>query len=1106
MRTIPKIITWLPLLLLWSACREKIPYAFALHAGASLGIDFENTLQPDSVMNMFKYMYFYNGAGIGAADFNNDGKTDIFLAGNQVADALYLNQGNLQFKESTKAAGIVDDKGWSTGVSVVDINHDGLMDIYVCRVGRYENLSSRNVLWVCTHIDSAGIPHYEEQAARYGIDFSGFSTQALFFDYDLDGDLDMYLMNHAVHHSGMFAPRQQFAGTQSLLSGDRLYQNEGGTYKDVTRQSGILSYEIGYGLGIVVCDANSDGWPDLYIGNDFHENDYLYINNQNGTFTEDARQWLGHTSQFTMGVDAADIDNDGLQDIVSLDMLPADPYILKRSLGEDAYDIFQMKVQYGYQHQYARNNLQLNTGAGRFAEAGLYSGIYATDWSWSALWMDFDHDGYKDLFVGNGIPKRLNDMDYVSFVTDRSYQQKIRTNAIGQKELALVEQFPEIKIPNYFFANRGKAQFERINAWIQNDQPTFSNGAVYADFDNDGDLDVMVNNIGDKPMLYENLCNPDSTLLGWQVSFTGMPANSMGIGCKVLLFSGGQLLLTEKQAVRGFQSSMEVPLHVTAGAHPIDSVWVVWPNNTYQSMPGLGKPGRVQIAYSTTLPAMPWQTIRQQKASNFLPTTDVTAAAAVQFVHHENEFREFNREALLPRMLSTEGPALAVADINGDGLQDFYAGNARNEKATVYVQQANGTFLQIAQPALQADSAYEDVDAVWHDVNGDGHPDLIVASGGNEYYGGHPLQLPRLYLNDGKGVLYKKENAFANTHGTWSCVRILDANADGKPDVFLGARAVPFQYGIAPASALCINDGTGLFTNRIAQISPALEQVGIVTDALWADIDMDGQKELMVATEWGGIYRFGSGSLPWQAQPITTLHGWWQCLALADINGDGLPDLIAGNMGLNNRLHPSPESPVQLYVHDFDGNGGVEQILTYRLQGRDIPFANKDELTRQLPLLKKKYLYAGDFAKASLEEMLGKQALKEATRLEVHTFAHTAFVQDEQGKFAPVDLPWQVQLTPLRTMLPAHGNGSQRTGIWVAGNFFENNIQMGRQDAGMPTLLNYNPTQKLWTFRSIALPQAQGQVRKMALIPLQGMQAMILAKNNDSLRIILPQP
>ncbi|HUQ96039.1 MAG TPA: CRTAC1 family protein, partial [Chitinophagaceae bacterium] len=564
------------------------------------GLAFVNKLTPTAQFNMFHYMYFYNGGGIGAGDFNNDGLIDLFFSANQSGNKLYLNTGNLKFKEVTTTARIPQDNSWSTGVSVVDVNNDGLLDLYVCKVGNYETLKSKNQLLVCGGIGRDGVPFYADKAAEYGVDFSGFSTQAAFLDYDMDGDLDLFLLNHSVHQNGSFAERGKFLGTYHPLSGDRLYRNERTHFTDVTKESGINSSAISYGLGIAVSDLNLDGYPDLYIGNDFHENDYFYINQKNGTFNDELPDHIMHTSQFSMGVDVADVTNDGYPEIISMDMLPSDPYILKRSLGEDEFNIFNLKIGYGYNYQYTRNNLQWNRRNGLFSEVGLLAGVAATDWSWAPLWMDFDNDGRKDLFISNGIPKRLNDIDYINYVSNGEMQEKIRDNKLAESDMALIDKFPQIKLPNRFFRNGSDLAFQDMDTAIANNKPTFSNGAVYADLDNDGDLDVVVNNIDDPVLVYENktAAKGDSSFL--ELNLKGPEQNRNAVGAKVILFSKAGIQTYEKYPVRGFQSSMEVPLHIGLGGVTIDSLFLVWPDNTFQKL--THQHGLVTLTYQKGLP------------------------------------------------------------------------------------------------------------------------------------------------------------------------------------------------------------------------------------------------------------------------------------------------------------------------------------------------------------------------------------------------------------------------------------------------------------------------------------------------------------------------
>ncbi|RYZ58992.1 MAG: hypothetical protein EOO14_08975, partial [Chitinophagaceae bacterium] len=797
------------------------------------GLDFSNKLSYSPEFNLFKYMYFYNGSGVGAGDFNNDGKIDLFFASNQAQNKLYLNKGGLHFEDATNEAAIPNDGGWSTGVSVVDINNDGLLDIYVCRVGQFETLQSRNQFLINTGLTKEGIPVFEDRAAAMGVDFSGFSTQAAFFDYDTDGDLDMFLLNHSVHQNNNFRPRANFDATYDALSGDRIFRNDDESFTDVTRETGILSTAISYGLGIAVADINLDGYPDLYIGNDFHENDYLYINQKNGTFGEESGKWLMHTSQYSMGVDVADINNDAYPEIISVDMLPSDPYILKRSLGEDNYNLFHEKISMGYSYQFTRNNLQYNRRNGAFSEIGLYSGIAATDWSWAPLWVDFDNDGLKDLFISNGIPKRMNDIDYVNFVTSGEVQQKITNNDMQGKDLSLISKFPEIKIPNRFYRNNGDLSFADATTVVENNAPGFSNGAVYADLDNDGDQDIVVNNIDSPVLLYENKSVKGKEVDYLKLHLQGNGKNKNAIGAKVVLYTGGQTRTYENFPVKGFLSSMQVPIHLGIKNTKVDSLFVIWPDRTFTRIETPKDSSFFTVKYEQGLPLFAFSQITSAQQSVSWPVQDISSETGLSFVHKENRFVEFDREHLIPHMVSTEGPTTAVADINGDGLEDMFIGAARDRKAAVLLQQPAGRFAETPQPHLFADSIYEDTGACWADVNKDGYTDLVVASGGNEFYGEDRHNTPRIYLNDGKGQLTRLANPFDNIFSTASSVSATDFNGDGYPDLFLGGRTVPWAYGQIPRSCLLRNNRNGTFTDVTSQLAKELEYAGMVTSAQW---------------------------------------------------------------------------------------------------------------------------------------------------------------------------------------------------------------------------------------------------------------------------------
>jgi hypothetical protein len=1077
--------------------------AFEVLTASRTGLNFSNTLHSDTALNLFRYMYFYNGSGVGAADFNNDGKIDLFFAANQGSNKLFLNEGGLHFKDVTKEANIKPDSGWSTGVSVIDINNDGLMDIYVCRVAQFKMLKGKNQLLVCQGIDANGIPFYKDEADKYGIDFSGFSTQAAFFDYDLDGDLDFFLMNHPVDHKGNYAPRIDFVNTQDPLSGDRLFRNDNGHFTDITASSGINSTKIGYGLGLCVSDVDMDGWPDIYIGNDFHENDYLYINQHNGTFREEGSERLMHTSQFSMGVDIADITNDGFPEIISTDMLPSDPYILKRSLGEDDNDIFYRKISIGYNYQYSRNNLQYNRRNGLFSEVGLYSGIYATDWSWSPLWVDFDNDGLKDLFISNGIPKRMSDIDYINFISSDEIQEKMRQNKMGEKEMELINHFPEIKIPNKFFSNSGDLKFRDIGNEIDNSTSSFSNGAVYCDLDGDGDLEIVVNNINDNALLYENKANKNKPGNFVEISLKGSATNINAIGSKIIIFTGGGIRTYENYTVRGFQSSMNEPLHIGLANTIIDSAFLIWPDNTFEKIELKKQTSNLTFVYKPGLPQFNYAVVSSYYKPTVTKLVNITAESGLSYIHQENEFAEFNRESLIPHMLSTEGPALATGDINRDGLDDIFLGSSKGFKSGLFVQNKSGKFNKIEIRAIADDSTFEDTDACFEDVNNDGNVDIIVASGGNEYYGHSNFLLPRVYINDGKGSFYKKEDAFSGLFFTESCIVPFDFNGDGFVDLFVGGRTIPWAYGEIPPSVLLQNDGTGKFTDVTTRYAVGLSDIGFVTSAQWFDLDKDGDKDLILSLEWGGIVAFINDKGIFSKKVLTDKKGWWNFLLPFDADNDGDIDLIAGNLGLNSRLKASDKEPVRLYYNDFDDNEKDEQILTYYLQGKEIPFASKAELEKKIPQLKKKFFYAEDFAKASLEDIFSSEKLKNAKILSADYFSNAVLINKGNMQFEVRSLPWESQLTSYKDAIVINANDDSLPDIFVGANYYNSNVALGRYDADFGTIL-VNKGGGNFVPEPLNGMTIKGQVRhlKKILLTKEKKEAFIIARNNDSTIVV----
>lgn len=1027
-------------LLTGSSCKNPDALFTALES-TDTHIDFSNEIQENEEHNILNFMNIYAGAGVGVGDINNDGLTDIFFAGNIVPDRLYVNKGGFNFEDITARSGI-NNKGWSTGVSMVDINQDGWLDIYVAVSGGAESPEKANKLYINQKNNT-----FTEEGESYGLADTSQSTHAAFFDYDRDGDLDMFLIINPVDYtmSSVNTIRARKLNGESN-STDKLYRNNGdSTFTDVSAESGILIE--GYSLGLGISDIDNDGWPDVYVSNDFLTNDILYRNNGDGTFSDVSNTYFKHTSFAGMGNDIADYNNDGLADILVLDMLPEDHKRQKTIIPASNFDKFQMTLNKGYTAQYTRNTLQLNNGNNSFSEIGQFAGISQTDWSWSVLLADYDNDGLKDAFITNGFRRDIGDMDYINYQQESSNpfgSEKARR----ERKLQTIKELPSASVKNYFYKNNGDFTFTNTTTDWGIEHANLSNGSAFADFDNDGDLDLVVNNINEKASILQNNSEKNQSRY-LKLKLIGKKGNRDGIGTKITVHTNGDNQYYQHFLSRGYESSVDQIVHFGLGKTKIDSITIVWPDQNTQVLKDVKENQMLTVEYAKGI-------IGANHVEAHLTNTllkEITDSLKIDFEHKENSFVDFKVQLLLPHMHSKNGPKMTKGDINGDGLQDFYIGGSKGYSGVFFVQGPEGGFKE--QP-LNLDIQSEDMGSLLFDADNDGDNDLYVVSGGSEFKKQNPWYQDRLYLNDGHGNFTKDESALPKIEASGSIVRPFDFDGDNDLDLFVGGRLVPGEYPTVPRSFVLRNQN-GKFQDITQELNPELSNIGMVTDAIWEDYDQDGETDLIVVGEFMNITVFKNtdGKLEnvTKSTGLSDTSGWWNCIKSADIDGDGDMDFFAGNLGTNSRYKASISEPLCIYAKDYDKNNSIDPIMCYYIQGKNYIAHPRDLLVGQIASMRGRFATFGSYAEVEFEDAFLPEELENALIVKAMEFQSLYLENLGDGTFKTRALPPMAQIAPINDMAFIDADKDGQLDVLIVGNNYSGDSAIGNHDAMIGLLL-----------------------------------------------------